>query len=215
MAVWMPDYLSRYDPDPLRYYLSASMPETSDSEFTWAEYVRRNNDELVATWGNLVNRVLTFTYRNFEGRIPAPDELTELDRGLLTRAEATLAEVGEQIRWCRFRAGLNAALDLAREANQYLEQTSPWKSIREDRQAAGRALYTAIGAIGALRTALYPYLPFTSQQLHRFLGEDGTIEQLGWRFVAPQAGRPLRQPEPLFKKLDASIIEEEEARLGT
>jgi methionyl-tRNA synthetase len=87
MAVWIPDYLSRYDPDPLRYVLSATMPETSDSEFTWAEYVRRNNDELVATWGNLVNRTLTFTYRNFDGTVPEPGELTPEDQAILKQAE--------------------------------------------------------------------------------------------------------------------------------
>ena len=215
MAVWIPDYLSRYDPDPLRYYLAATMPETSDSEFSWGEYLRRNNDELVATWGNLVNRALTFTYRNFDGRIPEPGELTGQDRALLTRATEALHEVGEHIRWCRFRAGLGAAMELAREANQYLEQTAPWKAIREDRQTAGRSLYTVIGAIGALRTAFYPYLPFSSERLHCFLGEDDAIETRGWRFAAPQAGRPLRPPEPLFKKLDPSIVDEEEARLGT
>ncbi|MBI2761591.1 MAG: methionine--tRNA ligase [Chloroflexi bacterium] len=214
-AVWIPDYLSRYDPDPLRYYLAATMPETSDSEFTWAEYVRRNNDELVATWGNLVNRTLTFTYRNFDGRIPEPGELTDHDRAILARAEETLAQVGEHIRWCRFRAGLNAAMELAREANAYLEQTAPWKSIKDDRPAAGRALYTAIGVIGALRTAFYPYLPFTCRKLDTLIGGDGEIEARGWSFALPVAGGALARPEPLFKKLDESIIEEEEGRLGT
>ena len=215
MAVWLPDYLSRYDPDPLRYYLAATMPETSDSEFSWGDYVRRNNDELVATWGNLVNRTLTFTYRNFDGRVPEPGELNGRDRALLARAEEALQETGEHIRWCRFRAGLNSAMELAREANQYLEQTAPWKSIREDKQAAGRSLYTVIGVIGALRTAFYPYLPFTCEKLHNFLGEEGSAGSRGWRFDLPQAGRALRTPEPLFKKLDPSIVEEEEARLGT
>lgn len=213
-AVWIPDYLSRYDPDPLRYYLAAAMPETQDSEFTWSEYVRRNNDELVATWGNLVNRTLTFTYRNFDGRIPEPGELTEPDRALLARAEQALAVVGEQLRWCHFRAALGAAMEMAREANQYLEQTAPWKTLKEDRPAAARALYTVIAVIGALRTAFYPFLPFTSAKLHGFLGDEGTIEGRGWQFSLPVAGQVLQQPAPLFKKLDASIIEEEEARLG-
>ncbi|MFN8556836.1 MAG: methionine--tRNA ligase [Dehalococcoidia bacterium] len=214
MAVWIPDYLTRYDPDPLRYYLAATMPETSDSEFSWSEFVRRNNDELLATWGNLVNRTLTFTYRNFEGRVPEPGVLTELDRALLARAEQGLAETGEHLRWCRFRAGLSAAMELAREANQYLEQTAPWKSLRTDRPAASRALYTVISVIGALRTALYPYLPFTCARLHAMLGEEGTIEARGWRFTPATPGAALRQPEPLFKKLEPSIVAEEEGRLG-
>jgi len=123
--------------------------------------------------------------------------------------------VGEHIRLCHFRAGLGAAMDLAREANGYLEQTAPWKSLKVDRQAAGRALYTVIGVIGALRTAFSPYLPFTCHELHGFLGESGTIEEYGWRFALPEAGRLMGEPRPLFKKLEPSIVADEEARLGT
>ena len=213
-AVWIPDYLSRYDPDPLRYYLAATMPETQDSEFTWSEFVRRNNDELVSTWGNLVNRVLSFTYRNFDGRIPEPGALSDLDQAMIARAEAALAETGEHIRWCRFRAALGAAMTAAREANQYLEQTAPWKAIKEDRQVAARSLYTAIAVIDTLKTAFYPFLPFTSQQLDHFLGGNGDIQSRGWQPHRPIPGGLLQRPEPLFKKLDESVIAEEEARLG-
>ena len=214
IGVFMPDYLDRYDPDPLRYYLAAAMPEVATSDFTWGEYVRRNNSELVATWGNLVNRTLSFTHRHFEGRIPEPSSLEPEDRELLARAEEGLQRVGEQIAACHFRAALGSAMELAQEANRYLDRTAPWKTIKEDRAATARSLYTTIGAIGALRTALYPYLPFTSEKLHGFLGESGAIESHGWRFEAPEPGRALQAPEPLFKRLDESIIEEEEARLG-
>ncbi len=91
LAVWVPDYLSRYDPDSLRYYLSVNMPETSDADFSWGDFVRRNNDELVATWGNLVNRVLSFTYRNFDRVVPTPGEMTAADSALLSRAEQAIA----------------------------------------------------------------------------------------------------------------------------
>ncbi len=147
--------------------------------------------------------------------MPEPGELTAPDRALLERAAATVQEVGEHLRWCRFRAGLGAAMELAREANQYLEQTSPWKSLKTDRQAAARALFTVIGVIAALRTALYPYLPFTSTKLNAMLGEERTVESLGWTFAPPSAGHALRRPEPLFKKLDPSVAEEEEGRLGS
>lgn len=213
-AIFIHDYLDRYDPDPLRYYIAAAMPEVASSDFTWGEFLRRNNDELVATWGNLVNRVLTFTHRHFEGRIPDPGALQPEDRELLARAEAGLARVGELIGLCHFRAALGAAMELAADANRYLDQTAPWKTVKSDKPAAGRALYTTIAAIGALRTALYPFIPFSSQKLHGFLGESGAIEECGWRFVAPEAGRPLGQPEPLFKKLEPSIVAAEEERLG-
>jgi len=214
LAVWVPDYLSRYDPDALRYHLSAIMPETSDSDFTWADFVRRNNDELVATWGNLVHRVLTFTYRHFDGAVPPPVEPDESDRRLLARAEETLAQVGREIGLCRFRAGLGAAMAMAQEANRYLEEMSPWKIIEADRPRASTALHAAIGAINALKVALYPYMPFTCQRLHSYLGFSGDVADRGWRFVVPQPGQRLAKPEALFRKLEPSLVEEEEARLG-
>jgi len=213
-AVWLPDFLSRYDPDPLRYHLSVTMPETSDSDFTWADFVRRNNDELVATWGNLVHRVLTFTYRHFDGAVPQPGELDEADRHLLARAEESLAQVGEEIGLCHFRGGIGAAMAMAQEANRYLEEKSPWRLIRDDRQKAATTLYAAIVVINGLKTAFYPYMPFTCQRLHGYLGYDGPVQDSGWQFALPPPRQPIAQPEPLFRKLEPQIVEEEEAHLG-
>ena len=215
LAIWVPDYLSRYDPDPLRYYLSAIMPESSDSDFTWAGYVQRNNDELVATWGNLVNRVLTFAYKNFGQRVPEPGGLTGEDRALIARAETAIAETGKHIAACNFRAGLESAMSAAREANQYVEHSAPWKLIKEDRARCATVLYTAIAAISGIKTALYPYLPFTCQTLHGYLGNEGPVEAAGWTLQMPVAGQPLAEAQPLFRKLDPEIIEAEDARLGT
>ena len=214
MAVWVPDFLSRYDPDSLRYYLSATMPETSDSDFTWADFVRRNNDELVATWGNLVNRVLTFTYRNFDRAVPKPGRLTDDDRSLISRAERAIAETGEDIALCRFRAGLESAMSVAREANRYIEANAPWNLLNEDRNRCATVLHTAITAISALNVALSPYLPFTAQKLHGYLGNEGPIDAIGWQRPPSPAGRPLADAKPLFRKLDPAVIEEEESRLG-
>lgn len=214
LAVWVPEYLSRYDPDPLRYYLSAIMPETSDSDFTWTDFVRRNNDELLATWGNLVHRVLTFTYRNFERAVPAPGDLTAADNALLERVEQAIAETGRQISLCNFRNGLEAAMSVAREANRYVEENAPWKLVNEDRERCATVLYTAIGAINGIKVALSPFLPFTCQTLHGYLGSEGPVQAAGWRLQMPAPGQPLPEVSPLFKKLDPSIVEEEEARLG-
>jgi methionyl-tRNA synthetase len=215
MAVWVPDYLSRYDPDPLRYYLSATMPETSDSDFTWADFIRRNNDELVATWGNLVNRVLTFTYRNFDRSVPPARDPTDDDRALIARAEQAIAETGEDIGLCRFRAGLESAMSVAREANRYIEENAPWKLLGEDRERCATVLNTTIGTISGLNVALSPYLPFTAQTLHGYLGSEGPIQAIGWRLHVPKPGTPLADAQPLYRKLDPAIIEEEESRLGT
>src|SRR4030042_915625 len=134
-AVWLPDYLARYDPDPLRYIPSINMPETSDTGFSWREVVRRNNDELVATYGNLVNRVLTFTYKNFEGKVPEHKEPDEVSRHLIQEAEDTLETVDKHLGKCEFKDAIKAAMALAHAANRYLDNKAPWKTIKTDRQA--------------------------------------------------------------------------------
>jgi methionyl-tRNA synthetase len=213
-AVWVPDYLSRYDPDPLRYFLSVNMPETSDSDFSWREFIRRNNDELVATYGNLVHRVLTFVNRNFNGAVPAIGELDGQSRALLDRAEDTLKRVDGLLYCCRFREAIRAAMSLAQESNRYLDDKSPWKAIKPDRTAAGTSLYTAIGVISDLKTMLYPFLPFSSQKLHEYLGFKGRVEEYGWQRKLPQPGQKLPSPQPLFTKLDEKLVDEETSRLG-
>jgi methionyl-tRNA synthetase len=213
-AVWLPDYLSRYAPDPLRYLLSINMPESGDTDFSWREFFRRNNDELVATYGNLVNRVLTFVYRNFDGCVPEPRELDNQSQALLKKAEETLKNVGELIAQCRFKQGIMAAMALAQEANRYLDDKSPWKIIKEDRGAAATSLYVALGVISALKTALYPFLPFSSQKLHEYLGFGGKVEDYGWKPSPPPPSQKLVEPNPLFTKLDEKLVDEETARLG-
>jgi methionyl-tRNA synthetase len=213
-AVWLPDYLERYQPDLLRYFLSASMPEVGDTDFSWREFVRRNNDELVATYGNLVHRVLTFTYRNFDGCVPAPGELDETSQTLLQKAETALDSVDELLYHCHFREGIRVAMSLAQEANRYLEEKSPWKTIKKERESSATALYVSLAVISCLKTVLYPFLPFSSQKLHALLGFEGAVEEVGWAFSAPRAGQRLASPEPLFAKLDDQVIAGENSRLG-
>lgn len=214
LAVWVLDFLSRYDADQLRYYLAATMPETADSDFTWAELVRRNNDELVATWGNLVNRVLAFAYRHFDRVVPTPAQIMARDRMLLQRIEQALRQTGENIRWCRFRGGLEAAMAGAREANRYLEESAPWRLVEENRPRCATVIYTALAAINGLKVAFYPYLPFSCQRLHHMLGYKGSLEAHGWRLEMPRPGQHLGEPEPLYRKLDPAMVAQEEARLG-
>jgi methionyl-tRNA synthetase len=214
-AVWVPDYLSRYDPDPLRYILSINMPETSDTDFSWREFVRRNNDELVATYGNLVNRVLTLVYRNFAGCVPEPGELDDADESLLKNTESCLEQTGESLSRCNFRQAIMTAMSAAREANRYLDDKAPWKVIKENKQAAATSLYVALNAINTLKTMFYPFLPFSSQKVHEYLGFDGNVEDYGWQPQPLPPGQKLREPNPLFSKLDESIIDEETKRIGT
>ena len=217
-AVWLPDYLERYDPDPLRYLLSINMPESSDADFSWSEFVRRNNEELVATYGNLVNRVLTFTYRNFDGRIPTPGPLTELDEDLVQSAQTTMEDVDRNLYHCRFKSALGRAFSLAQETNRYLDHRAPWHSIKTDPQDAATTLWVAIRVINCLKVLLYPFLPFSAQKLHQFLGLAGRVEDDRWDFnqvmESVKAGQPLQQPTPLYTKLDLAVVEEETQRLG-
>ena len=214
-AVWVPDYLDRFPPDPIRYHLAASMPETGDSDFSWAEYVRRNNDELVATFGNLVHRVLTQVERGFDARVPDPGELEPADRELVDKAEAALATVAASLEAARFREALAGGMGLARETNRYLDAQAPWLRVKDDKRAAGRALYTAVYALAALEVALYPFLPFSTQRLRELLGRTGTVEDAPWQLERPEPGTPLPSPSPLFTKLDDSVVAEMVAKLGS
>jgi methionyl-tRNA synthetase len=235
----MLDALSRYDADALRYYLIANAPESKDTDFTWAEFVRRNNDELVATWGNLANRVLSFAYRNFDGAVPEPGELGEADVVLLKHVEGSFETIGALIDAVKLRAALNETMAVAREVNRYLDEQAPWFQIKEDRTAAARTVYVALRAIDSLKTLTNPFLPFSSQALHELLGYKGTMfgrqytgsfeeetrthtalcydasELVGrWEPSQLPPGQPLRKPKPLFKKLDPKVVEEELARMG-
>jgi methionyl-tRNA synthetase len=213
-AVWLPDYLKRYDPDALRYVLSINMPETGDTDFSWHEFVRRNNDELVATYGNLVHRVLTFTQRNFNGVVPSPGDMDNQTRELLTKVETTLDSVSKLLSECHFKESIKVAMALAQDANRYLDDKAPWKAIKQDRDSAALGIYGALTVISGLKTVLYPFMPFTSQKLHILLGFSGKVEEDGWCFTPPVAGCTLPEPQPLFSKLDESIIDEEMSRLG-
>jgi len=214
-AIWLPDYLDRYEPDPLRYALAANMPETGDSDFSWHEFLRRNNNELVATYGNLAHRALTFAYRNFDGVVPDPGELDERGHSLLHQAETTLDSVDELLYRCQFKDAIKRAMSLAQESNRYLDEQAPWKAIKAEREIAAKSIYTVLSVLVALKTVFYPFLPFSSERLHSFLGFDGSVREEGWRTQYLPPGQRLREPQPLFVKLDEDTVLEENNRLGS
>ena len=163
------DFLSRYDPDALRYFLTIAGPETQDTDFTWSEFVRRNNDELVATWGNLVNRTLQSAYKNF-GVVPTPGVLTSEDEALLTAVEGGFDSVGSLIEAARFRSAVQETMRLAALGNQYVAEQAPWAELESDRERAATILYVALRAVDNLKVLLAPFLPFSAQRLHSTLG---------------------------------------------
>ncbi|KPJ64011.1 methionine--tRNA ligase [candidate division KD3-62 bacterium DG_56] len=212
-AIWAPDFLSRYDPDPLRYMFSINMPELADTDFSWREFVRRNNDELIAAYGNFVHRVLTITTRNFDHRVPEPGDPSPTDRQILARAQTALDTVGAEIAACRFRSAIGEAMALAREGNKYFNDEAPWSLVKTDPARAATVLNTCLQLISALKTLCYPFLPFSSQRIHEMLNCEGTLGNDDWAIERVPAGRELREPVALFKRLDDSIVAEEVARL--
>ena len=228
------DFLSRYDPDALRYFLTVAGPETQDTDFTWSEFVRRNNDELVATWGNLVNRTLQSAYKNF-GEVPTPEALTAEDEALLREVEQGFDTVGALIEAARFRSALQETMRLAGLGNQYVAEQAPWAKLEVERERAATILYVALRVVDSLKVLLAPFLPFSAQRLHELLGYDDVIagelefrtvdedgEEHGvltgdyeswagrWEPSRLPAAQTLREPAPLFVKLDAELVVAEE-----
>jgi len=240
VVIYVGDLLSRYDADALRYYLSAAGPESQDTDFTWAEFVRRNNDELVAGWGNLVNRTISMTAKNI-GAIPPAGELAGVDRALLASSAAGFAAVGELIEKNRQRAALAEAMRVVGEANKYLSDTAPWKLKNTDPDRMATVLHTALQVVDDAKTLLTPFLPGISAKVHAALGGTGRwaampelVEvaeptaagsptysvltgdyqtQARWASEPLPVGRPLAPPTPIIAKLDPSVVEEELARL--
>ena len=164
------DLAQKYGADPLRFYLSLIMPETKDSDWSWTDFAQRNNSELLAKWGNLIQRTLSQIWRNFEGRIPQPGELTGADQAIIARAEAAFHTVGQKLNAVRLRDALNEVLELATATNQYLDFEAPWKTIKSDRARAGTQLYVAARVIDSLTVLFAPFTPSLSEKARAQLG---------------------------------------------
>ena len=177
IVIYVRDFLERYQADALRYFICAAGPETADADFTWAEFVRRTNGELVAGWGNLVNRTASMIHKRF-GQIPEPAELEDIDRALLDAVEAGFASVGELIAQHRQKAALGEAMRLVGEANKYVADTQPFKLKGEDPATQARlatVLHTLAQAVTDLNLMLSPFLPHAANDVDRVLGGSGRI----------------------------------------
>ena len=230
------DVLKRYQADAWRYALTAIAPETNDVDFTWDDFVERVNNELVANWGNLVNRVLGFAYKRWQGVIPAPGPLSAKEQGLLDEVKAGFHSVGDLYDRVKLKAAMQEVRRLSQRANQYLHDAAPWSTIKTDPQQAATSVYVALQAIDWLKMLWAPILPHTSQQLHEFLGYEGQLFGRQYTQVVTDArgehrvlrydnstatgtwepgtlapGQALRQPAPLFVKLDENVPEQEAA----
>jgi methionyl-tRNA synthetase len=198
-------YTERLQPDALRYAIASVLPEQNDTDLSDDEIIRRINDELVATWGNLVNRVLSLTAANFDGKVPHPGELTAEDRALLANVDQALTAVAGHVEAVELRAGLRTAMEAATEVNVYLNAQAPWKLVKEEPQRAETILWTAIQAISGIRVALSPYLPFTTPKVGQLLGLSGEVDS--WHRPPVEAGTALGTVEPLFMKLESDALD--------
>ncbi len=198
-------YARRLEPDAIRYAIAAVLPEQNDTDLSDDEIVRRVNEELVATWGNLVNRVLSISERNFDGLVPNPGPLSAADKNLIGDVDMALASAGAHIEAVELRAGLRAAMDAATEVNAYLNSEEPWRVLKEDRERGATVLWTAIQAISGIRVALAPYLPWTTGRVGEMLGIDATVGS--WERPAVAGGTRLGPIAPLFTKLEPDVLD--------
>ena len=198
-------YAERLQPDALRYAIASVLPEQNDTDLSDNEIIRRVNEELVATWGNLVNRVLSMSAANFDGRVPDRGELTDADQAIVELGEKAVVTVGGHIERVELRAGLRAAMDAATEVNAYLNATEPWRLLKEDPARAGTILWTAIQAIAAIRVALYPYLPHSTATIGQMLGIGPSLDS--WTVPEVGGGTPLGEIEPVYTKLDDDVFD--------
>ncbi|MDP8908819.1 MAG: methionine--tRNA ligase, partial [Chloroflexota bacterium] len=199
---WLHEALDLFDADALRYFLTINAPENRDTDFSWAEFQRRNNDELVATYGNAVHRVLRFIGTRLDGKVPEAGHLRDEDRAILLRVEQTFHEAGERLDRVRLRDGLASVMALAHDLNRYLDAAAPWKQLREDPARAQTSLWVSVQVIAGLRTLTAPFLPFSAEKVHEYLGEPSPFDALTWEQVEVPSGRVLGESTPLFRKLD-------------
>jgi methionyl-tRNA synthetase len=239
VVIYVRDVLERYGADALRYCLAAAGPESSDTDFTWEQFVTRNNTELVAGWGNLVNRTVSMVHKNV-GRIPEAGELTGDDSRVLQASRDAFAPIGALMERSQQRAALTEVMKVVAEANKYLSDQAPWK-MKDDPARRDQVLHVALQLVDDCKALLTPFLPHSAQKVHEALGGTGTWAGLPrvrevdeetavgspgyavltgsyetgarWESVPIKAGTPLAPPTPIFTKLDRSIVDEELARL--
>ncbi len=229
-SIFVGDFLREFGPDALRYFIAVAGPENQDADFTWDEFIRRNNFELANEWGNLVNRSISMAHKNV-GAIPTPGEFTDADTALLRASRAAFAVVGEYLGLCKFKAAISEAMRVVSLANKYLSDQEPWK-LKDDPSRRDTVLFVALQVVSDCNVMLTPFLPHAAQKVWEALGNTGvwaaqpqlvevtegetvypvlqgdyTSQQARWESIPIEAGTPLDKPTPLFRKLDESLAE--------
>jgi len=225
-AVWLHEYLQDFpgQQDVLRYVLTANAPETKDNDFTWKDFQARNNNELVAVFGNFINRVLVLTDKYYSGEVPTPGEFSEVDKNTLATLKAYPAVIASSIEKYRFREAQGELMNLARLGNKYLADEEPWKMIKIDEERVKTVMYVALQISSALATLSEPFLPFTSAKLRKFLNMEQESTSMpgnqatSWNEVSTKeallpAGHHIGKAELLFSKVEDEQIEKQLEKL--
>lgn len=232
VVLYVRDFLERFQPDALRYYIGVAGPELQDSSFTWEEFIRRTNDELVAGWGNLVNRTLSLTHKNL-GAIPEAGDLADVDNELLAKLEAGFVEVGDLIAHHKQKQALTTIMRLVGEVNKYLADTQPWALKKTDVPRMTTVLHVALQAVADCNVMLSPYMPHSANKIHEALGFDGVLAPMprmeettdldngrafpiitgdytgcpAYQRLPVRIGQEIAKPSPVFTKLDPAQVE--------
>ncbi len=208
-AVWANDYLAKYDPDPLRYALITNAPEKRDSDFSWHEFLEKNNGELLGDFGNLVNRTLTLVLKGFGPKVPCPGVYTHEDRAIAERCRSVFERVGALVERGEMREALKEIFSVVQDANKYIDKQAPWAALSEDGERAATSLKICLDVILNMASVSFPFLPFTAETALGFLNERPM-----WEYRELAADHDLHTPTLLVKKLEKSIIADELAGLG-
>jgi methionyl-tRNA synthetase len=212
-AVWLHEYLEDFpnQQDVLRYALTSNAPETKDNDFTWKDFQARNNNELVAIYGNFINRVVVLTHKYYNGIVPQPNELSEVDEATLIELKAYPAVISSSIERYRFREALGEMMNVARLGNKYLADEEPWKMVKTDPARVQTQMYVALQIAAALSALCEPFLPFTATKLSRMLKMEAP---LNWKTITESSdllavGHQIGEAELLFSKIEDETIQKQ------
>jgi methionyl-tRNA synthetase len=207
LGIWIPDVIKQFDVDAIRYYLSMNMPENKDANWLWDDFVIKNNDELVGTFGNFIHRVITFTEKNFN-IIPMKGILSNIDKKTLDTIDTSMKKISDDLSLCRFKQGLKEIMNLAKRGNIYFNKKEPWKQIKTDEESCKTTLFVCIQIVKALSISIAPYLPFSANKIWEMIGEKGSVHETKWSdYKKPiLSGYHLKKPKPLFTLLSINEI---------
>ena len=199
-AVWVSDFLKEYDSEALRYYLTSIMPESSDSDFTWDSFFESNNNELVATFGNLVNRIQSLIKNNFDNVVPNFEKIDDKDNEMISEIKRSFESTGNFLEKRQFRNSLKEIMNLAKLGNRYIDQKEPWASIKSDKQIAANTLWVGANLISNLGVLISPFLPKTSLKISSMFNFGNVIPE--WKYREAKSGIKINNISPLFKKIE-------------